>query len=198
MLQLGLADNCFEAIYVQLAMMPSVFHAYNACSQLVISINDNYVCRESKQGRLRKLAWQIRSSLTAWKPKAFHQLNHTYHSAAQDQQYKIILHAKHKLRAPLICSCTIKQNSCNISIQFGLICKCFALALHPWALHLQIRYKPHACVITITYIQRSCNTWFLDIRISTCLYTPKVFCIRYHHFCKIRVYRFRNPNILIQ
>ena len=38
MLQLGPADNCCEAIQMQLAMMQITFHAYNASSQLVSSI----------------------------------------------------------------------------------------------------------------------------------------------------------------
>ena len=38
---------------------------------------------------------------------------------AQEQQYKIVLlHARHKLRALLICLCTIKQISRNTSIWF--------------------------------------------------------------------------------
>ena len=43
MLQFGLADDCCKAIHVQLAMMQNVLHAYNASSQLVITIKGTFV-----------------------------------------------------------------------------------------------------------------------------------------------------------
>ena len=49
MFQLGLADNCFEAVYVQLAMMQSVFHAYTASSQLVISIKYMFIVSPNEE-----------------------------------------------------------------------------------------------------------------------------------------------------
>ena len=51
---------------------------------------------------------------------------------------------KHKLRVPLICSCTIRLQS-----SLYLICKHSILRLHPQASWLQIRYRrPHEPVIT--------------------------------------------------
>ena len=64
----------------------------------------------------------------AQKPKAFHQQNHLHHSAAQDQQFKSFF-SQTQLRAPLIHSCTMKQSSCNTSIQFVSD----LYTLHPWA-----------------------------------------------------------------
>ena len=44
MLQLGLyAEDCCKAIHVQLAMMQSMLHAYNASNQMVISIKSMFV-----------------------------------------------------------------------------------------------------------------------------------------------------------
>ena len=48
MLQLGLAYDCCEAMHVQLAMMQIALCAYNANSQLVSSIQGQYICREFK------------------------------------------------------------------------------------------------------------------------------------------------------
>ena len=42
MLQLGLDDHC-KAIHVQLAMMQSTLHSYNASSQLVDSVKSTFV-----------------------------------------------------------------------------------------------------------------------------------------------------------
>ena len=67
----------------------------------------------------RKFMWvSMVTDLMAWKPKDFHQLNHPHLSLAWKQQYKIALHARHKLRESLIHSHTIKQSSCSTSIQF--------------------------------------------------------------------------------
>ena len=43
MLQLGLADDHFKAIHVQLAMIQSTLHAYNASSQLISSVKRMFV-----------------------------------------------------------------------------------------------------------------------------------------------------------
>ena len=43
MLQLGLADDHFKAIHVQLAMIRSMLRAYNASSQLINSIKRTFV-----------------------------------------------------------------------------------------------------------------------------------------------------------
>ena len=90
-------------------------HNYNVSSQLVNNIKSTFV--ESPNARKVMLVGMV-TSLTAWKSKAFHLLNHPHHSTAQDLHYKIVLHARHRLRAFLINSHTIKQNSCNTSIQF--------------------------------------------------------------------------------
>ena len=85
---------------MRLSMIQSALRAYNASSQLISSVKRTFV--ENPNAR-RVMRVRIHSSLTAWKPKSFHQLIHPHHSAAQDQQYKITLHARHKLRAH---SCT--------------------------------------------------------------------------------------------
>ena len=41
--QLGLADDCCKAIYIQLAMMQSAFRVYNVSSQLVSSAKGMFV-----------------------------------------------------------------------------------------------------------------------------------------------------------
>ena len=43
MLQLGLADDHFKAIHVQLAMIQSTLRAYNASSQLISSVKCTFV-----------------------------------------------------------------------------------------------------------------------------------------------------------
>ena len=65
--------------------------------------------------------------LNGMETEAFHQLNHPHYYAAQNQQYKIILHARHKLRARLIRSRTIKQPH---PFDLYLICKRSALGHH--------------------------------------------------------------------
>ena len=43
MLQLGLANECYIAIHVRLAMTQSALHAYNARSQVVSSIKGTLI-----------------------------------------------------------------------------------------------------------------------------------------------------------
>ena len=43
MLQLGLADDHFKTIHVQLTMIQSALHAYNASSQLISSVKGTFV-----------------------------------------------------------------------------------------------------------------------------------------------------------
>ena len=43
MLQRGLTDNHCKATHVQLAMIQSALHAYNACSQLISIIKGTFV-----------------------------------------------------------------------------------------------------------------------------------------------------------
>ena len=74
--------------------------------------------RIQTQGRLSKLAWLILTGSTIWKPKAFHQLKIPHLSTVKDQQHKIVLNARHNLRAPSIHTCTRKQSNCNTSIWF--------------------------------------------------------------------------------
>ena len=108
---------CCKAIHVQLAMIKSTLYAYNVSSQLISSVKVTLI--ESPKVRKGTQVKMVNPFLTiAWKSKAFHQLNHLQHSAAQDHQYKIILHARHKLRVLLIHSHTIKPSSCNINIWF--------------------------------------------------------------------------------
>ena len=61
MLQLYLADDCSEAIQVQLAMMSSscrlCFHAYNDSNQLVSSVKSTFV--ENSNARKVKLVGMV-------------------------------------------------------------------------------------------------------------------------------------------
>ena len=111
-------------------MMQSALRAYNASSQLVSSTKGTFV-------EIPNASWHGNPRLS-------------HYSAAWDQQYRIVLYARHKLRVPLIRSHTIKQSSCSTSIWFVSDCKCSALRLCPQVSRSQIRYKPHGCVITIT------------------------------------------------
>ena len=54
MLQLGLADDHFKAIHVQLAMMQSMLCAYNASSQLISSIKHRFIESECKEDYMRR------------------------------------------------------------------------------------------------------------------------------------------------
>ena len=74
---------------------------------------------------------------------------------------KSILHARHKLRGSWICSQTVINihsviNSHPFShkhpFSLHLICTHSAFGLCPWTSHLQIRYKPHECVITFAFL----------------------------------------------
>ena len=68
--------------------------------------------------------------------------------SAQTPHNKIIfLCNRHRLRAPLICSRTIKQSSCNTSIQFVPDLE----ILWPYSSHLQIRYNLREYIIAIIY-----------------------------------------------
>ena len=152
MLQLGLMDDHCKAILMRLAMIQSGLRGHNTSSQLISSIKGTFVespnTRKVTRVGMVNLFW-----LNGIEPRAFHWLNQPHHSATQDQQYKIVLYARHKLRVPLIRSCTIKQSSCNASIQFISDLQ----TLRPRVEHLQIRYKPHGCVITVTCIHMNAN-----------------------------------------
>ena len=117
MLQLGLTDDQCKAIHVRLPMIQSGLRGHNTSSQLISSIKDTFVespnARKVMRVGMVNLFW-----LNGMESRAFHWLNQPHHSATQDQQYKIVFHARHKLRVPLIRSCTIKHSSCNASIQF--------------------------------------------------------------------------------
>ena len=93
MLQLGLADDCCRAIHMQLAMMQSALCAYNAKWPTRASSVKGMLVEIPNTRKATQVGIVNHSSLTAWKPKAFNLLNHLHHSAAQDQQYKIVLHA---------------------------------------------------------------------------------------------------------
>ena len=92
---------------------------------------------------------------------------------------------------PLIHSHTInKTSSCNTSIWFVSDCKCSTLGLHPWASHLQIRYKSHGCVITITYIYIifiiSIHIFILFCIYAVALASPFTLLIGYYHSVLLR------------
>ena len=59
MLQLGLADDHFKAIQLQLAMIQSALRAYNVSSQLISSVKDMFV--ESPNARKVMLVGMINS-----------------------------------------------------------------------------------------------------------------------------------------
>ena len=142
LLGLALADNFCEAIHMRLAMMQTALRAYNASSQLVSSAKSTFV-ENPKARKVKRVGMvnlyringietrhglpEVGLSITELKtePRTI-----PWHS--RDQQYKIVFHARHKLRAPLIRSRTIRQSSCidssytiygscNISIQFVAI-----------------------------------------------------------------------------
>ena len=93
MLQLGLTDDHCKAIHVQLAMTQSGLRGHNTSSQLISSIKGTFVESQNTRKVTRvgmvNLFW-----LNSMEPRAFHGLNHPHHSATQDQQYKIVLHAR--------------------------------------------------------------------------------------------------------
>ena len=102
MVQLGLADECCEGAYVRLIMMQSTLCAHNTSSQLVSNIKGTFA-----ENLNVRIVTQV-SMETQGFPSA--------KSPAQGQQYKIVVHARHKLRTPFIHSHTIKQRNCNTSI----------------------------------------------------------------------------------
>ena len=63
--------------------------------------------------KLHQSAWLIHYGLTAYKP--WLSISYTIHKVSSKIS---LLHTKHKLRAPLICSCTVILNSCNTLIWF--------------------------------------------------------------------------------
>ena len=84
MSQLGLVDECCEAIHVQLSMQRTLC-AYNVSSQLHAWLASKvHLLRVRMQVRLCESAYQIHSGLTACKPgKAFHQLHYSHHSSTE-------------------------------------------------------------------------------------------------------------------
>ena len=112
-------------------MMQTALRAYNASSRLISSAKSTFI--ENPKARKVKRVGMVnlyRINGIETQGLSITELKTPHHSVAQDQQYKIVFHARHKLRAPLIRSRIIRQSSCIDSILS------MAVVTHPFSLYL--------------------------------------------------------------
>ena len=119
------------------------------------------------------------------------QINYSMHQLRMATRQQHRLTSYHCYSSLTIIGCLWSAHTLLIQSSWNthLICKYSTLRLHPWTSHLQIRYKPHGCVTTIT-----CNSTSICITDSILLATEESLWHLEHY--NVNTWIFINAEIL--